>query len=242
VIQNLPELNGVLLVDKPKGWTSHDVVAKLRNLLQTRSAGHAGTLDPMATGLLVILLGKATKASQILMSHDKEYEGVMRLGQVTNTQDADGDIVETAPVPPAIDADAIAAALRRMEGDQYQTPPMFSAKKIQGVPLYKLARKGEDVPREPRFIHVARFELLSYSAPDAAFRVECSKGTYVRTLANDAGRAIGPGAHLVALRRTKSGDFNVADALGLDAIAAMPRGDVAARLIPTWKAVPGRLL
>jgi tRNA pseudouridine55 synthase len=235
---NQAELDGVLVVDKPGTWTSHDVVARLRNVLQTRRIGHAGTLDPMATGVLVILVGKATKASQYLMSRDKEYEGVMRLGQVTNTQDADGDIMENAPVPDALDAAAIAAAMRAMEGDQYQTPPMFSAKKIQGVPLYKLARKGEEIPREPRFIHVAKFELLNYAAPDAAFRVSCSKGTYVRTLANDLGRTLGPGAHLTALRRTASGDIRIEQAATLEALEKMPRNEIAARLLPLRDAVP----
>jgi tRNA pseudouridine55 synthase len=242
MLSNLPELDGVLLVDKPGEWTSHDVVARLRNILQTRHVGHAGTLDPMATGVLVILVGKATKASQYLMSRDKEYEGTLRLGQVTNTQDADGDIMETAPVPDTLTADDVAAAMRKMEGDQYQTPPMFSAKKIQGVPLYKLARKGEDVPREPRFIHVGKFEQLSYNAPDASFRVTCSKGTYVRTLAYDLGRALGPGAHLTALRRTASGDFRIEQTVTLAALEKMTRSEIEAQLIPVHKAVPSHAL
>jgi tRNA pseudouridine55 synthase len=126
-----------------------------------------------------------------------------------------------------------------MEGDQYQTPPMFSAKKIQGVPLYKLARKGEEVPREPRFIRVSKFDLLGYNAPDASFRVGCSKGTYVRTLAHDLGRTLGPGAHLTALRRTASGDFRIEQTVTLEALEKMPRAEIATRLIPLHKAVPG---
>ena len=242
MLSNLPELDGVLLVDKPGEWTSHDVVARLRSIIQTRRIGHAGTLDPMATGVLVILVGKATKASQYLMSRDKEYEGTLRLGQVTNTQDADGDIMETAAVPETLTAEVIAGAMHSMEGDQYQTPPMFSAKKIQGVPLYKLARKGEDVPREPRFIHVGKFDLFGYTAPDASFRVLCSKGTYVRTLAHDLGRTLGPGAHLTALRRTASGDFRIERAVPLEALEKMSRSEIEAHLIPVHEAVPSHAL
>ncbi|MDR2863555.1 MAG: tRNA pseudouridine(55) synthase TruB [Puniceicoccales bacterium] len=242
MISNSPELDGILIVDKPGGWTSHDVVGRLRSLLQMRRIGHAGTLDPMATGVLVILLGKATKASQYLMSRDKEYEGTLRLGQVTDSQDADGSIMETNPVPAELDAGTLTAAMRKMEGDQYQTPPMFSAKKIQGVPLYKLARKGQEVDREPRFIHVEKFALLGYTAPDAAFRVACSKGTYVRTLAHDLGRTLGPGAHLVALRRTASGDHRIEQAVTLDALEKMSASEVRAHVIPVWQAVPSHAL
>jgi len=236
------EPDGVLIVDKAAGWTSHDVVGKVRSIFRTKRVGHAGTLDPLATGVLVILIGKATKASQYLMSRDKTYEGVLRLGQVTNTQDSDGEIMENNPVPPELDAAAIAAAMRKMEGDQYQTPPMFSAKKVDGVPLYKLARKGQEVVREPRFIHVEKFELLSYTPPDAAFRVACSKGTYVRALANDLGRALGPGAHLTALRRTAAGDHKIEQASTLDELAALPPAELRKKLIPLWQAVPSHVL
>jgi tRNA pseudouridine55 synthase len=241
-VSNTQEPDGVLIVDKPAGWTSHDVVGKVRGIFHTKRVGHAGTLDPLATGVLVLLIGKATKASQYLMSRDKTYEGVLRLGQVTNTQDSEGEIMENNPVPADLDAAAIAAAMRKMEGDQYQMPPMFSAKKLGGVPLYKLARKGKEVEREPRFIHVEKFELLSYAAPDAAFRVSCSKGTYVRTLANDLGRALGPGAHLTALRRTVAGEHTVEQASTLEELAALPADELVKRLIPLWRAVPSHVL
>ncbi|MDR1497982.1 MAG: tRNA pseudouridine(55) synthase TruB [Puniceicoccales bacterium] len=242
VSSNSPEPDGVLIVDKPAEWTSHDVVARMRTLLRMRRIGHAGTLDPMATGVLVILVGKATKASQYLMSRDKEYEGIMRLGQVTNTQDADGEIMESTPVPASIDAAALTAAMSKMIGDQYQTPPMFSAKKVDGVPLYKLARKGEEIPREPRFIRVSEFSLVNYEAPDASFRVACSKGTYVRTLAHDLGRTLGVGAHLTRLRRVASGGQRIEQSLTLDVLGKMSLTEIRARLIPVWQVVPSHAL
>jgi tRNA pseudouridine55 synthase len=242
MLSNSLEPDGVLIVDKPSGWTSHDVVARLRTLLRTRRIGHAGTLDPMATGILVILVGKATKASQYLMSRDKTYEGTLRLGQVTNTQDADGEIMETMSVPDSLDAAALAAAMSKMLGDQYQTPPMFSAKKVDGVPLYKLARKGEEIPREPRFIHVGEFSLLGYEAPDAHFRVACSKGTYVRALAHDLGRTLGVGAHLTRLRRVASGEHKIEQSLPLDVLEKMSPTEICSRLIPLWQAVPSHAL
>ncbi|MDR2981326.1 MAG: tRNA pseudouridine(55) synthase TruB [Puniceicoccales bacterium] len=237
-----PELEGVLVVDKPQGCTSHDVVDRLRRVLKMKRIGHAGTLDPMATGVLVILVGKATKASQYLMSRDKSYDGTLRLGQVTDSQDADGEIIETNPVPESITADIIAEAMRKMQGDQYQTPPMFSAKKINGVPLYKMARKGEEVAREPRFIHIEKFDLLNYTAPDALFRVSCSKGTYVRTLAHDLGRTLGPGSHLIALRRIASGEQTIEQSTTLSDLETMPVAEIRNRLIPVWKAVPSHVL
>src|SRR3569833_2801016 len=189
------EIEGVLLVDKPADHTSHDVIARLRGKLKMKRIGHAGTLDPMATGVLVVLVGKATKVSQYLMSLDKEYVGTISLGKVTTTQDAEGEMLETRPVPPLTEAD-ILATMKTFIGDQYQTPPMFSAIKIDGVPLYKKARQGEEVEREPRFFRVASFDLTRFASPDIDFVVRCSKGTYVRTLAHDLGQKIGCGAHL----------------------------------------------
>src|SRR5215210_480332 len=156
------EMEGILLVDKPREHTSHDVIARLRGKLKTRRIGHAGTLDPMATGLLIILVGKATRVSQYLISLDKEYEGTVELGKVTDTQDADGEMMETRPVPPFTEPE-IRAALQGFLGDQYQMPPMYSAIKIDGVPLYKSARKGQEVEREPRFIRVMNWDLLSFA-------------------------------------------------------------------------------
>src|SRR5882672_5126763 len=166
----LKEMEGILLVDKPTDHTSHDVVARLRGKLKMKRIGHAGTLDPMATGLLIILVGKATSASQFLISLDKEYEGTVELGKVTNTQDAEGEVMETRPVPPLTEAD-VNAAIKTFLGDQYQLPPMFSAIKIKGVPLYKSARKGEEIEREPRFIRVMEWELTRFASPELDFRV-----------------------------------------------------------------------
>jgi len=217
---------GVLLVDKPQGITSHDVVDSVRRLYRTRRVGHAGTLDPMATGLLIVLVGKATKASDQLMAQDKEYLGEATLGVVTDTQDAEGETRETNPVPEITEAQ-VRAALASMVGDQFQVPPMHSAKKIGGQKLYDLARKGVEVVREPRAIRIAEFELLSWASPKIHFRVRCTKGTYVRTLAEDLGRLLGCGAHLSALRRTASGALCVEQAVTLDALEAL---DAAARL------------
>ncbi len=231
------EVEGVLLVDKPTGMTSHDVVYRLRRKFQIQRIGHAGTLDPMATGVLVMLVGKATKISQYLISQDKVYEGELTLGITTNSQDAEGEVMETRPVPPLTEAD-VRAAMKGFLGDQYQQPPMFSAVKIGGVPLYKLARQGEEVEREPRFIRVTEFELLSFALPKLTFRLACTKGTYVRTIAHDLGQKLGCGGHLSALRRTASGRFTIAQCLPLGEIEAMPLADLEKRLIPLLEAAP----
>ncbi len=234
----LQEFDGVLLIDKPTDHTSHDVVARIRGILRMKRVGHAGTLDPMATGLLVVLLGKATKLSQYLMSVDKCYTGSVKLGQITNTQDAEGEVLETRPVP-ELSEEQVRAALRGMVGDQYQIPPMFSAIKIKGQPLYKAARAGEEVEREPRFIRVKRFELTRWAAPDTLdFSVDCTKGTYVRTLAHDLGQKLGCGAHLSALRRISSGALNVDRAVTLEALQKMTPAEVQAVLIPGYEAAP----
>jgi len=231
------ELDGVLLVDKPTDHTSHDVIARLRGKLKMKRIGHAGTLDPMATGVLVVLVGKATRASQYLMSLDKEYAGTIKLGQVTNTQDAEGEVLETRPVPPLTEAEVRAAA-QSFVGDQYQMPPMFSAIKIDGVPLYKMARKGEEVEREPRFVRISSFEVTRFASPELDFVVRCSKGTYVRTIAHDLGAKLGCGGHLSALRRTATGKFTVAQCLTLDQIQALTLPEIEKRLMPVHEAVP----
>lgn len=228
--------DGVLLVDKPRGCTSHDVVDSVRRLFGTRKVGHAGTLDPMATGLLILLVGRATKASDLLMAQDKEYLGEATLGVVTDTQDAEGQAVESAAVP-SLTEERVREAMGAMVGDQSQVPPMHSAKKVGGKKLYDLARKGVEVTREPRPITVSAFELLSWESPRIGFRVRCSKGTYVRTLAHDLGRRLGPGAHLSMLRRTKSGRIDVADAATLQALGALDEPGLRSRLIS-----PERLL
>ena len=230
-------MEGVLLVDKPKGMTSHDVVYRLRRKLQMKRIGHAGTLDPMATGLLIMLIGKATRISQYLISIDKIYEGEVTLGVTTNSQDAEGEVMETQPVPPLTE-EQVRETMKTFLGDQYQMPPMFSAIKIGGVPLYKLARKGEEVVREPRFIRVASLDLLSFSSPKLTFNMACTKGTYVRTIAHDLGNKLGCGGHLSALRRTGSGQFTIAQCTTLDDIEKMPLPEIEKKLIPVHQAAP----
>ena len=237
MLQPPREMEGILLVDKPRDHTSHDVVARLRGKLKMKRIGHAGTLDPMATGLLVILVGKATKVSQYLVGLDKEYEGTIELGKVTDTQDADGEVMETRPVPDLTDADVL-TAVKTFLGDQYQMPPMYSAIKIAGVPLYKSARKGEEIEREPRFIRVMSWEVLRFASPQIDFRLTCTKGTYVRTLAHDLGAKLGCGAHLSALRRTATDKFKVGQALPLEQIQSLTLPEIEQRLIPAREAVP----
>jgi tRNA pseudouridine55 synthase len=227
--------DGLLLVDKPSGPTSHDIVAKIRHRFRIPKVGHGGTLDPMATGLLIILLGKGTKISERVMGHDKTYEGTLRLGIETDSQDADGQVVAEQDAA-AITAEQVAEQMKSRLGDQMQMPPMVSAIKIKGVPLYKLARKGETVERPPKLIHVYRFDLVEFVPPDVRFVVECTKGTYIRTLAHDIGQALGVGAHLVQLRRTKIGRFDVANASTLDELLARPSLD--GRILPLAAALP----
>lgn len=235
--QGQPELEGILLVDKPREHTSHDVIARLRKKLQMKRIGHAGTLDPMATGLLVILVGKATKASQYIVSLDKEYTGTIELGKTTNSQDADGEVMATAPVPD-LTPEELERHMKSFLGDQYQTPPMHSAIKVGGVPLYKMAHKGKEVEREPRFIRIHSFELLGYEKPHVHFRLRCTKGTYVRTVAHDLGNRIGCGGHLSKLVRTATDKFRLEQALPLEEILELPVRDIAARLISVRDALP----
>lgn len=241
MLQPAKELEGILLIDKPSDHTSHDVVARLRGKLRMKRIGHAGTLDPLATGLLVILLGKATKLSQYLISVDKEYEGTAELGKVTDSQDADGEVMETRPVPALTEAEIVAAA-KGFLGDQYQTPPMYSAVKIEGVPLYKRARKGEEIEREPRFIRVMAWDILKVDLPRFDFRLRCTKGTYVRTLAHDLGQKLGCGAHLAALRRTASGPLRVEQAITLDELEKLTLPEIERRLVPSHQAAPSHFL
>lgn len=231
---SLGPLDGLLLVDKPSGPTSHDIVAKIRRQFRIPKVGHGGTLDPMATGLLVILLGKGTKISERVMNHDKTYEGIFRLGIETDSQDADGKIVAEHD-PAGITTEQIAEQLRTRLGDQMQLPPMVSAIKIKGVPLYKLARKGQTVERPPKLIHLYRFDLLDFTPPDVRFVVACTKGTYVRTLAHDIGAALGVGAHLTQLRRTHIGRLDIANAAPLDELLSLPALDE--RVIPLTTAL-----
>jgi tRNA pseudouridine55 synthase len=223
-------LDGVLLVDKAEGMTSHDVVALVRRQLGIKKVGHCGTLDPIATGLLLITIGRGTKVQDLLMSEDKEYVGTLTLGATTTTQDRQGEIVETKPVP-ELSENEIRAAFDKFRGDFYQTPPMVSAKKHGGVPLYKLARQGKVVEREPRFVHVYRHTIDGIALPDVDFSVVCSKGFYVRTYAHDIGTELGCGAHLKTLRRTKSGRFDVGDAITVEQIKNSLRDQIASRIL-----------
>jgi tRNA pseudouridine55 synthase len=222
--------DGVLLVDKAEGMTSHDVVAIVRRQLGIKKVGHCGTLDPIATGLLLLTIGRGTKVQDLLMSEDKEYVGTLTLGASTSTQDREGEIIETKPVPQLSD-EQIRAAFDKFRGDFYQTPPMVSAKKHGGVPLYKLARQGKVVEREPRFVHVYRYTIDKIALPDIDFSVLCSKGFYVRTYAHEIGEALGCGAHLKALRRTKSGRFDVANAIDIKQIKELPREEITQRIL-----------
>jgi tRNA pseudouridine55 synthase len=232
---------GILLVDKPQGITSHDVVARMRRVLRMKKIGHAGTLDPMATGLLLILVGKATKVSQFLMSMDKEYTGTVMLGVETDSQDADGEVVAEKPVPELTEADLL-EQIKSFMGDQYQTPPMFSAKKVNGQKLYKLARAGKTIDREARVIHVSRFDLLKFELPKVSFIIGSSKGAYIRTIAHDLGERLGCGGHLCELRRTAVGQFRIENADTLEAIEEMSPSTLRSKLIPVNQAVPSHAL
>ncbi len=239
--QEAPQLEGILLIDKPQGPTSHDVVDRVRRKLKMKRIGHAGTLDPNATGLLIILVGKATKVSQYLMSLDKEYQGEMKLGETTDSYDVEGEITETKDVP-TLTEDQIKEVFKGFVGDQYQTPPMFSAKKIDGVPLYKLARKGKEVKREPRFIRINELALVEMKLPMVHFYVSCTKGTYIRTLAHDIGQKLECGAHLTDLRRISSDKFDVDDAVMLEDFEDMSTAEIKRHLIPIYQAVPSHVL
>jgi tRNA pseudouridine55 synthase len=222
--------DGVLLVDKAPGLTSHDVVALVRRKLQIKKVGHCGTLDPIATGLLLLTLGRGTKVQDLLMSEDKEYVGTLTLGVTTDTQDREGEVVEKRPVP-SLDEEQVRAAFEKFRGDFYQMPPMVSAKKHGGVPLYKLARQGKVVEREPRLVHVYRYTINRIAVPEIDFSVVCSKGFYVRTYAHDIGEALGCGAHLKCLRRMKSGRFIVEQAMTVERIKTSPREEILKRVL-----------
>jgi tRNA pseudouridine55 synthase len=230
-MQEFDPLDGALLIDKHAGPTSHDIVDAVRRHFRIKKVGHCGTLDPAATGLLILLLGRATRLSESLMSDDKVYEGTICFGETTNTFDADGELVSSLPVPP-VTIDDLNAAAEGFVGDQMQQPPMHSAVKKNGVPLYKLARKGIEVERPARLIHIYNFKFSQYVEPLASFRVACTKGTYVRTLAHELGLKIGCGAHLASLRRTVSGRFNVTDALGLEHVLKCSSSELATHIIP----------
>jgi tRNA pseudouridine55 synthase len=227
-------LDGALLIDKPAGPTSHDVVDKIRRKFGIKKVGHCGTLDPNATGLLIIVLGRGTKLSERLMSDDKVYEGTIKFGEATDSYDCDGQVTETKPVPP-LTLEQLNEACTPFIGDIMQTPPMVSAIKKNGVPLYKLARKGVEVEREARLVHVYNFRFTGYTEPLGQFRLACTKGTYVRSVAHELGQNLGCGAHLTTLRRSVSGKFDVADALPLETILNLSQAELEKRVIPFLK-------
>jgi len=233
-MQEFSPLDGALLIDKPSGPTSHDVVDAIRRHFQIKKVGHCGTLDPNATGLLIIVLGRGTKLSEKLMADDKVYEGTFKFGETTNSYDADGELVSSLPVPP-LSLDQLNEAAAQFVGDQMQTPPMVSAVKKDGVPLYKLARKGIEVEREPRLVHVYNFRFSAYQEPIGHFRLACTKGTYVRAIAHELGQKIGCGAHLATLRRIASGKFDVAQAMPLAEVLQFTPRDLEKRVLPFLK-------
>jgi tRNA pseudouridine55 synthase len=231
-------MDGVLVIDKPKGPTSFDVVRQVRALLKVKKAGHTGTLDPMATGVLPICLGEATKVAGFITEGDKAYEATVRLGVETDTQDAEGKVMAEAPVPP-LTAALLESALAPFRGTFEQVPPMYSAVKVGGKRLYELARAGEEVERAGRQVTVYELTLRDFSSNTLRFSVRCSKGFFVRTLAYDIGRALGCGAHLEALRRTMSGPFTLAQSLPLADLPALAqeREPVARRLLSMSEAL-----
>src|SRR5882724_2006417 len=233
-MQDFSTLDGAILIDKPAGPTSHDVVDAIRRRFQIKKVGHCGTLDPNATGLLIIVLGRGTKLSEKLMGDDKVYEGTIKFGVTTNSYDVDGEILETKPVQP-LALEQLNELASQFVGDQMQMPPMVSAIKKAGVPLYKLARKGVEVQREPRLIHIYNFNFSSYEEPLARFRLACTKGTYVRAIAHELGQKVGCGAHLSQLSRVKSGKFEISQAVPLDAVLKLSSRELEDRVIPFLK-------
>jgi len=224
---NSSMINGILVVDKPARLTSHDVVARVRRLAAQKRVGHAGTLDPMATGTLVMCLGQATRLAEYLAAHDKAYRAVLRLGIATDTYDAEGDITSSIadqddqPLP---DRETVEQALRHFVGEIMQRPPAFSAIKVGGQPLYRRARRGEKVEAKPRRVTIHRLEIAAWFPPHVTLEVECSAGTYIRSLAHDLGHYLGCGAHLAGLVRTRSGPFPLDQAQSLEGLEAESGG------------------
>jgi tRNA pseudouridine55 synthase len=227
------QLDGVLVIDKPAGMTSADVVARVKAALGAARAGHTGTLDPMATGVLPIALGEGTKVAPFLLADDKGYEGELELGLTTTTLDVEGEVVSRSD-PSGISREAVAAALAAWVGEREQLPPAYSALHVGGKRAYALARAGKEVELQPRRVRIDRCELLDFTPPRARFAVECGKGTYVRSLVRDVGEALGCGATLTALRRTRAGRFDLASAV---ALASLDRAAAAARIVDPAAAI-----
>lgn len=227
-------LNGILLLDKPVGMTSNAALQTVKRLYQANKAGHTGSLDPLASGLLPICMGEATKMSAFLLDANKRYRGVCKLGVRTSTADAEGDVIETRPVT-GVDATRVVEVLRSFTGSIEQIPPMHSAIKYQGQPLYKLAHQGIEVEREPRTVHIYALDLIRLEGDELEIEIHCSKGTYIRTLAEDIGAVLGCGAHLLELRRTEAGPFQLEKAIGLADLqqrAAAGMGGIDTLLLP----------
>ena len=221
--------NGIIVIDKPAGWTSMDVCAKLRGMYREKRIGHAGTLDPMATGVLPVFIGRATRAVEFASEGEKEYVAGLKLGLITNTQDTSGETLEQHPV--SVSKERLEQALSKFRGDIEQIPPMYSAIKVNGKKLYELARKGKEVERKPRPVTIHALTVEEQTAPDEyIIRVRCSKGTYVRTLCHDIGQALGCGACMSSLRRTMAAGFTLEQAVSLDTVQEC--GDRAALLLP----------
>ena len=224
-------MNGIIIVDKPSGWTSHDVIAKLRGVLKIKRIGHSGTLDPMATGVLVVFLGRATRAAEFVESADKEYIAGLKPGISTDTQDVTGTVLTTSDA--SVSAMELSEVIPRFLGEQKQTPPMYSAVKINGKKLYELARRGIEVQRPVRDVYISEIELLESGEDGFLLRVVCSKGTYVRALCHDIGVALGCGGVLSSLRRVRAGAFTIEMAYTIeDIIAAVSSGNIQNLIIP----------
>jgi tRNA pseudouridine55 synthase len=210
--------HGILNINKPTAWTSHDVVARVRRIAGQRSAGHAGTLDPAATGVLLVCLGQATRVTEYLMAGDKTYRALVHLGTTTDTYDADGEVTATGAVPD-LSAGDLECALAEFSGEIQQLPPAYSAIKQDGVPLHRRARRGEEVQLQARPVTIYRIDVLEWRSPDLSLDVTCAPGTYIRSLAHDLGQRLGCGAHLAGLMRTRSGRFSLAEAITLETLA-----------------------
>ncbi len=223
-------MNGVLIVDKPAGMTSHDVVRRLRRVCKTRRVGHSGTLDPMATGLLLVAVGEGTRVVQFLIEGDKTYRATMQFGAGTTTQDAEGEVTHRRPIDHLEDS-AVLQACQQMVGESQQVPPMYSAIKINGVALHRLARQGIVIERPSREVHIRYLTVESLMLPQLSFEVQCSKGTYIRTLCHDLGHNLGTAAHLSSLRRLQSGTFDIKEAVTLEWLEQASPQDICDKML-----------
>ena len=234
-------MNGIVIIDKPQGWTSQDVTARLRRVFRTKRIGHGGTLDPMATGVLPVFVGRATRAVEFFEHAEKTYETVLRLGVITDTQDTEGRILEEAPAE--VSDDKIRQTLSGFRGEQQQIPPMYSAVKINGRKLYEMARKGLEVERQPRMITIHELTFIGRDGPDVSLRVRCSKGTYIRTLCADIGNALGCGGCMASLRRTSAGEYTLQDAVPLqELLDASDAGDYLRPVDSMFSELPAAVL